>query len=84
LALFSACFVKEPKTYIEVLNCERKEDQIKSKEAINKELKELAKRGLWRVINEKNIPLNRWSIRNKWVFKVKRNEIFFARFVACG
>jgi hypothetical protein len=39
LALFFADFVKESATYEEVINCERKEDQIKWKDAINKEFK---------------------------------------------
>jgi hypothetical protein len=32
----------------------------------------------------KDIPINRWCIKNKWIFKVKRNGIFRARLVACG
>jgi hypothetical protein len=43
LALLSADFVKEPTIYEEAINCERKEDQIKRKESINKVLKEMAK-----------------------------------------
>jgi hypothetical protein len=36
LALFSTVTVKEPTTYVEAINSEKKEDQIKWKRAINK------------------------------------------------
>jgi hypothetical protein len=41
LALFSAVFIKEPTNYEESLNCEWKEDQIKWKEEIKKDFKEI-------------------------------------------
>jgi ABC-type amino acid transport substrate-binding protein len=53
LALFSADFVKEPTTYEEAVNCERKKDQNRWKDAINKELKEIKKRGVREFIGEK-------------------------------
>jgi hypothetical protein len=84
LALFSTVTVKEPTTYEEAINSEKKEDQIKWKSTIDKELKEMEKRGLWEIIDVKNIPINRQCIKNKWIFKVKRNGIFRARLVACG
>jgi hypothetical protein len=84
LALFHTVTVKEPTTYEEAINGEKKEDQIKWKSAINKKLKEMEKRGVWEIIDEKNIPINRRCIKNKWIFKVKRNGIFRARLVACG
>jgi hypothetical protein len=71
LTLFSAEFVKESTTYEEAINCERKEDKIKCKDAIIRELKEMAKRGVWEVIDEKNIPMIYRFIKNKWIFKVK-------------
>jgi hypothetical protein len=76
LALFSTVTVKEPTTYEEAINSEKKEDQIKWKCAIDKELKEMEKRGVWKIIDEKNIPINRQCIKNKWIFKLKRNGIF--------
>jgi hypothetical protein len=53
LALLSAVMIKEPITYEEAINSEQKEDQIKWKSAINKELKELEKSGVWEIIDEK-------------------------------
>jgi hypothetical protein len=44
----------------------------------------MEKRGVWEIIDEKNIPINRRCIKNKWIFKVKRIGIFRARLVACG
>jgi hypothetical protein len=44
----------------------------------------MEKRGVWEIIDEKNIPINRQCIKNKWIFKVKRSGIFRARLVACG
>jgi hypothetical protein len=44
----------------------------------------MEKRSVWEIIDEENIPINRWCIKNKWIFKVKRNGIFRARLVACG
>jgi hypothetical protein len=67
LAPFSTVTVKEPKTYEEAINSEKKEDQVKWKSAINKELKEMEKRGVWEIIDEKNIPINRRYIKNKWI-----------------
>jgi hypothetical protein len=56
LALFSTVTVKEPTTYEEAINSEKKENQIKWKSAIDKELKEMEKRGVWEVIDEKKYP----------------------------
>jgi hypothetical protein len=75
LTLFSTEIIKEPTAYEEAISCEKKENQIKWKSAINKELKEMDKRGVWTIIDEKDIPINRRCIKNKWIFKVKRNGI---------
>jgi hypothetical protein len=84
LALFSSDKFKEPTIYEEAINSEQKEDQINWKNVINKELKEMEKRGVWEIIDEKDIPINRRCIKNKWIFKVKRNGNFRARLVAYG
>jgi hypothetical protein len=44
----------------------------------------MTKRGVWEIIDEKDVPNDRRCIKNKWSFKVKRNGVFRARFVACG
>jgi hypothetical protein len=71
LVLFSTEIVKEPTTYEEAINSEQKEDQIKWKNAIDKDLMEMEKRGVWEIIDEKDIPINCRCIKNKWIFKVK-------------
>jgi hypothetical protein len=76
LALFSTVAIKEPTTYEEAINSENKKEQIKWNSAIDKDLKEMEKRGVWEIIDEKNIPINHRCIKNKWIFKVKRNGIF--------
>jgi hypothetical protein len=58
LALFSTITVKEPTTYEEAIYSEKKEDQIKWESEIDKKLKEMEKRGVWEIIDEKNIPIN--------------------------
>jgi hypothetical protein len=47
LALLSTEIIKEPTTYEKAINSEQKEDQIKWKNATDKELKEMEKRGFW-------------------------------------
>jgi hypothetical protein len=57
LALFSTIVIKEPKTYEEAINSEQKDDQIKWKSAIDKELKEMEKRGFGRSLMRKTSQL---------------------------
>jgi hypothetical protein len=65
---FAFCgFFKEPIIYEEAVNCQQKVDENKWKNAINK--KEIEKRGMWEVIDEKKIPINSQCIKNKWIFK---------------
>jgi hypothetical protein len=56
--LFSTDIVKEPTTYEKAKSSEQKEDQIKWKNAIDTELKEMEKRGVWEIIYEKVISIN--------------------------
>jgi hypothetical protein len=60
-ALFSACFIKEPATYEEAINCERKEEQIR--QSTNNQKK-------WQkeVYDEKDIPIQN---EKKWDFSCK-------------
>jgi hypothetical protein len=50
LALFTKAFIKEPSSFEEAINCEKKEEGA-WKEALNKKLNEMSKRGVWEVIN---------------------------------
>jgi hypothetical protein len=58
LDLFSTEIIKESTTYEESINSEQKEEQIRWKSAINNQLKEMEKRDVWKIIDEKDIPIN--------------------------
>jgi hypothetical protein len=73
MALFTTPLMKEPTNYEEALNCKEKEDQIAWKEGIDKEINEMTKRGVWEVIDEKEIPSDKQCIKNKWIFMMKQN-----------
>ncbi|TPX56826.1 DNA-directed DNA polymerase, partial [Powellomyces hirtus] len=66
----SAASTKEPQTYKQALSSD---DAPKWTEAINAELKSLHTHDTWEVINPKSLPHNQRPIRNKWVFKIKRD-----------
>jgi len=39
--------------------------------------------GVWCKVKRSVIPSGRHCIKSKWVFKIKRNGMFWARLVAC-
>ena len=41
-------------------------------------------KNVWEIINNEEVPEGRRTIKCKWIFKIKRNEVFRARLVACG
>jgi hypothetical protein len=41
-------------------------------------------KGVYKKIEKSELPDNRVCVKNKWIFKMKRNGIFRARLVACG
>jgi hypothetical protein len=84
LALCTTAMIKKTKNYEKSLNCDKKENQIAWKEVIDKELEEVTKRGVWKIIDEKDISSDRRCIKNKWILKIKRNGVFRARVVAYG
>ena len=44
----------------------------------------MIRRGVWRVRKRRDIPPGRRCVKNKWVFKIKRDGVYRARLVACG
>jgi hypothetical protein len=44
----------------------------------------MTKRGVWEVIDEKVSQSLVNVLKNKWIFKMKRNGIFCARLIACS
>ena len=75
---------EEPTSFQEAYNHPDPVQRKKWREAIKKELRDMIKRGVWRQIKRRDVPYNRRCVKNKWVFKIKRNGIFRARLVACG
>jgi predicted transcriptional regulator len=84
LALLTTFLTKEPSSFEEAINCENRDDQKAWKEEIEKELIEMTKRGVWEIIDEKDVHNDGHCIKNKWISKVKRDGVFRARLVACG
>jgi Reverse transcriptase (RNA-dependent DNA polymerase) len=41
-------------------------------------------KGVYKKIEKSELPSNRVCVKNKWIFKIKRNGIFRAQLVACG
>ena len=48
---------------------------------IQKELKSMKNKRVWKVIKKENIPLNHHLIGNKWVFKTKKDKVHHTRLV---
>ena len=44
----------------------------------------MIKRRVWCKTSRNSMPANRHCVKSKWVFKIKRNDVFRARLVACG
>jgi hypothetical protein len=57
---------------------------MKWREAISKEFDEMKEKEVYEKICKSELPNGRTCIKNKWVFKIKRNGIFRARLVAFG
>jgi len=74
----------EPKTFKEAWDHPDEEQKKKWREAINKGFKDMNDRNIWTIIKKSNMPPERRCVKNKWIFKIKRNGIFRARLVACG
>ena len=75
---------KEPVTFRQAWDHPNPESRKKWQEAIRKELHDMNNRKVWRKIKRNQIPQGRRCVKNKWVFKIKRNGTFRARLVACG
>ncbi|KAL7563775.1 hypothetical protein ACA910_020459 [Epithemia clementina (nom. ined.)] len=75
---------EEPKNFQEAWHHPDELKREKWREAIQKELRCMRLKGVWRVIERNKIPPSRRLIGNKRVFKVKRDGIYRARLVALG
>jgi hypothetical protein len=57
---------------------------MKLREEISKELDEMKEKEVYETILKSELPNGRTCIKNKWIFKIKRNSIFRAYLVVCG
>ena len=76
--------IKEPTKFREAWDHEDPQQRQKWRDAIRKELRDMTNRGVFRKVKRATMPQGKRCVKNKWVFKVKRNGVFRARLVACG
>ena len=74
----------EPKTFQEAYNHVDPVQRDFWRKAIRKEFRDMTNRKVWRKAQRSAMPDDRRCVKNKWVFKIKRNGTFRARLVACG
>ena len=75
---------ESPETFEKAWNHPNYYLRDKLREAIKKELENIEKNKVWRVIAKDQVPTDRRLLGTTWVFKVKKNGIFMARLVAQG
>ena len=68
---------QEPERFEEAYYHSNPEDRIKWRDAISKELQEMKEKGVYEKNCKSELPNGRTCIKNKWVFKIKSNGIFF-------
>ena len=74
----------EPKPFQEAWHYPIENERDNWRVAIRKEIRSMIERGVWRKTDRKKIYSNRRLIGNKWVFKIKRDGTYRARFVELG
>ena len=75
---------EEPTSFNEAWNHADVTCREKWREAIRKEFTDMNKQQVWQKTTKSLMPANRRCVKNKWVFKIKRNGMYWARLVACG
>jgi hypothetical protein len=76
-----ASMENEPLTYAEAM---KRPDWQQWCNAMTKEVKILVKAGTWRRIKRAAVPRNHRILRGKWVFKIKKDGSYKARWVIKG
>ena len=74
----------ELRTFQETWHCDNEKERTNWRTAIRKEMRSMVDREVWRKTERKKIPDDRRLIGNKWVFEIKRDGTYRARFVALG
>jgi hypothetical protein len=75
---------EEPRSYDEAWNNPDPKQKAQWRTAITKEFKDMETRKVWKIIKRKAIPPGRRCVKNRWVWKIKRDSVHRARLVACG
>jgi hypothetical protein len=75
---------EEPRHYDDAWNNPDPAQQTKWRKAISKEFRDMETRKVWKIIKRSKIPEGRRCVKNRWVWKIKRDGTFRARLVACG
>ena len=75
---------EEHTSFNEAWNHPNTTSQEKWQEVICKEFVDMNKQQVWHKTSKTLLLPNRRCVKNKWVFKIKRNSVFWARFVECG
>jgi hypothetical protein len=76
--------LKEPETFEDAYYHPNLEERMKWRETILKEFDEMKEKEVYEKICKSELPNGHTCIKNKWVFKIKRNGIFRAGLIACG
>jgi hypothetical protein len=68
--------LEEPKKYYEAWDHPETYQREKWRDAIRKEFRDMETRKVWKKIKRRDMPRGRRCVKNKWVFKIKRNGVF--------
>ena len=74
----------EPQSFQEAWSDPDLISREKWRDAIHREFKKMLDMGVWRHVNRNDRPNDHRFVGCRWVFKVKRNAVYFARPVAKG
>jgi hypothetical protein len=72
---------EEPSHYDNAWNNPDPAQQTKWRQAISKEFRDMETRKVWKIIKRSKIPEGRRCMKNRWVWKIKRDGTFRARLV---
>ena len=75
---------EEPNKFGEAWDHDDPKERMLWRAAIKKEFGDMESRQVWTKIKKSDMPADRRCVKNKWVFKLKRNGVHCARLVACG
>ena len=61
----------DPTTYKQAME---RDDNLEWAKTINKEVKTMEEKGVWKIIKQADVPSDRTLLSSKWVFKKKRTD----------